>query len=427
MHKDDDNNEPAWLKRMQNGSIGEARTKALLMDRFWILERSVDVDGADLLIQRRLLQAHLLDKSPEKYGVVQVKFYSSKSTTQYVKKEYVHNSKGEARGDFIVIAHTGYDDNPRAYYLLAEELENSFEIVVKEGKEYYKLQGADVLSDKYEIKSRKAFLDRIEKAIGHVNFIENRRFAAWNVYEPIEASESIDPKFHEPIHNYYCDIPNVFADLKTEAVNTKIYVEEILSLINNLIKESDPIKYAELIGDIAYECRDGRGKWRISLSEKMYDEEFENVCKYHIRIYEQLKSDGLLDVYSLNKNKLYEKISKYLNENDWTADDVHIVNIKLERDCFTISTITSEKCSAVDFFNVNPEKNQWGYQTIPAHEKYEWINNQNIEYAWLPGRCSYKDGKCIADEDVALSNELSIYRELQMKITSHKYDDEEEW
>ena len=41
------------LKSMENGSIGEARTKELLIDRFWILERSVDVQGADFIIQRK--------------------------------------------------------------------------------------------------------------------------------------------------------------------------------------------------------------------------------------------------------------------------------------------------------------------------------------------------------------------------------------
>lgn len=55
---------PAWLKRMENGSVAEARTRAFLMDRFWILERSVDVQGADFIIQRRLTSKNLLDDDP---------------------------------------------------------------------------------------------------------------------------------------------------------------------------------------------------------------------------------------------------------------------------------------------------------------------------------------------------------------------------
>jgi hypothetical protein len=47
--------QPVWLKVMEHGAAGEARTKAFLLDRFWVLERSVDIDGADFLIQPRSL------------------------------------------------------------------------------------------------------------------------------------------------------------------------------------------------------------------------------------------------------------------------------------------------------------------------------------------------------------------------------------
>jgi hypothetical protein len=42
---------PAWLTSQENGVVGEARTRAFLVDRFWVLERSVDIEGADFLIQ----------------------------------------------------------------------------------------------------------------------------------------------------------------------------------------------------------------------------------------------------------------------------------------------------------------------------------------------------------------------------------------
>jgi hypothetical protein len=42
------NEHPPWLKAMQNGAIGEARSWAFLLDRFGVLERSVDIDGTDL-------------------------------------------------------------------------------------------------------------------------------------------------------------------------------------------------------------------------------------------------------------------------------------------------------------------------------------------------------------------------------------------
>lgn len=100
-----------WLKSMQNGGIGEARTKSLLMDRFWILERSVDIDGADFLIQRRLNNKNILDYNFS-LGVVQVKFYQDKSTTQHIAKSYVFNSM-EIRKEFFLIIHTGMEENKK--------------------------------------------------------------------------------------------------------------------------------------------------------------------------------------------------------------------------------------------------------------------------------------------------------------------------
>jgi hypothetical protein len=51
-----------WLKAMENGALGEARARAFLMERFWVLERSVDVEGADYLVQRRLTRANFMDR-----------------------------------------------------------------------------------------------------------------------------------------------------------------------------------------------------------------------------------------------------------------------------------------------------------------------------------------------------------------------------
>ena len=40
-------------KREENGKKGEARTEAFLLDSFWTMKRSVDVDGADFLVQEQ--------------------------------------------------------------------------------------------------------------------------------------------------------------------------------------------------------------------------------------------------------------------------------------------------------------------------------------------------------------------------------------
>jgi hypothetical protein len=82
---------------MQNGTLGEARAKAFLLDRFWVLERSVDIEGADFIIQKRITTKNLLDREPPRLGVVQVKFFGSTETAHYVHKEYVVDGENKPR------------------------------------------------------------------------------------------------------------------------------------------------------------------------------------------------------------------------------------------------------------------------------------------------------------------------------------------
>ena len=134
---------PSWLKAMQNGALGEARAKAFLMDRFWILERSVDIDGADLIIQRRLTNQNLLDKNPPKLGFVQVKFFESEKTTQYIPEAYIIDEEGNLRDEFFLLCHTGFEENAQIFFLTAEMIKSDFGIIEKSGIRKYSLAGSN--------------------------------------------------------------------------------------------------------------------------------------------------------------------------------------------------------------------------------------------------------------------------------------------
>src|SRR5690554_6568317 len=94
---------PAWIKRSENGAIGEARARAFLLERFWLLERSIDKDGADYLIQRRLTEDNFLSRDPPRLGVVQVKFVQDEKTAIYIKKDYVLGPDGRPYGEFYLL------------------------------------------------------------------------------------------------------------------------------------------------------------------------------------------------------------------------------------------------------------------------------------------------------------------------------------
>lgn len=83
---------------MENGSVGEARTRSFLIDRFWVLKRSVDTDGADFLIQRRTTTQRFTDKVPPRVGVVQAKFFQDRRTSRARLCPRKREPKSQSRG-----------------------------------------------------------------------------------------------------------------------------------------------------------------------------------------------------------------------------------------------------------------------------------------------------------------------------------------
>jgi hypothetical protein len=153
----------AWLKRMENGQIGEVRTKAILIDRFWILERNVDINGADLLIQRQILKEDFNDPKPGKLGIVQAKFRQSLPATIEIKKEYFL-FRDQPRKNFFLFVHTGTEDNQKIFFYTSEEImksvNNNCELTVNE-------------RTKEAVSSTKEVLSTIEKMMESMNIQDN--------------------------------------------------------------------------------------------------------------------------------------------------------------------------------------------------------------------------------------------------------------
>lgn len=321
---------PPWLKRMDNGAIGEARTKAFLMDRFWILERSVDIDGADFIIQRKIRSSNLLDPSPPRFGVVQVKFFSDSSTTQYIHKEYLIDKTGAPRKEFFVACHTGSESGATFYLLAAKDVIESFDTAkegqVQEGK--FVIPGRVLLvSDKFKVTSSKLALDRIERAIEQANFQNNRFFISWALPSVESDLKRIDPIFLEPIENWWGDIPTGFREMKEKARSALWEIEEVYDDYKKIIESVDPEEALTVARDLqrSLGCYGGV---RLSLPDDLYDDDFMSAVKEHKKKYEELKGAGLLDHFIL----LHQRIIKVVAETIGPAmpvqpDDVYVIRV----------------------------------------------------------------------------------------------------
>lgn len=111
-------------KREENGRKGEARTEGFLLDAFWVLRRSADIDGADFLVQEQsdtLEELRERTKKLEVLGIVQSKFFENRNEVA-VAAEYVFDSDGP-RFEFFLSVHTDdKDGRHQDYFFTAEQI-----------------------------------------------------------------------------------------------------------------------------------------------------------------------------------------------------------------------------------------------------------------------------------------------------------------
>lgn len=407
---------PAWLKAMQNGAIGEARAKAFLLDRFWVLERSVDIDGADFIIQRRLTGKNLLDREAPRLGVVQVKYFGTPTTHHFVHFEYVVDENSDPRDEFFLLCFIGNEEAPRSFLILAKDISEQFHKTTKNGNDGFSISYKQVThNSNFEIVNPKLALDRIEKRLEFAEFSKNRSFISWALPSSKVDLNAILPEYSEPIDNWWGDIPSGFTEIKQSAQKAMIDVEETLNLLQKLTQETDPLNAEKIIHDIGYNCKNGRGEWSISLPDNLYDEDFFTVCRKHKEVYENLKNDGLLDSFLNMKNELRNRLMQDLESRfPISADFVHLFSFSYNADNFKILTFNSEVVKKEDFI----KKHKLHPHPLEGITAY---SIGHIEYAWCPG--SYgswnKDEKI--DMDWFRSHEFWLYYGCLDVVFSLKY------
>lgn len=291
------------LIRNENGVIGEARARAFLAERFWILERSVDVDGADMLIQRRLTR--LSDKDPPRLGIVQVKYLQDEKTTVYISPSYIGDSEGPFR-EFFLLVYTGRGDSARAFLLSAKEIAGSFMIAPPEHtyKGKYILSGRFLLTPKYRLDSIDRGLDRIEQALRLADLERNRRFLFTTTPFFVSPSrEQIEPEYLVPLDNWWGDIAEEFFKMKGRAQDALYGIEDIAESLSKIVLTSDPEAALAIAEGLDSDMRDGY--IRVSAHD-LYDRDLHSVVRHHRRQHDHLRDDGLLEAYISLKTRIEE-------------------------------------------------------------------------------------------------------------------------
>lgn len=358
---------PHWLKAMENGSIGEARTRSFLLDRFWVLERSVDIDGADFIIQRRLTSSNLLDKSPPRFGIVQAKFFESPKTNQVIPLEYLIDREGVPRKEFFLLCHTGKEEHAESYYLTAEDLVREFS--EKDGK--IRVPGSSILgSAKYKIESPRFTLDRMERALAHSDFAKNRHFVSWFLPNARPNIHDIDPLYLEPIDNGWGDIPEGFFDIKKAAEKGIFDLDDVKQDLVKIVEESDPEKALSVARDL-YRSLRGGGHLYITIPDDIYNEDLHTVVQEHKRKVMHLREQGILDSFLAMKVKLEGFAQEDLRPHmPLGREAVYSLDICYDPETLQNVTISSTFSKANQNMGMNRHWSGWIESAAPGHIVY---------------------------------------------------------
>lgn len=317
------------IKRNQNGSIGEARTKSFLIDRFWILERSVDIDGADFIIQRRLFSQNILDDVPPRFGIIQSKYSQDENTRHYLKKEYVLDKGGNPNQEFFLIINVGDEDSQKLCLLSASDIADNFEL---NDRESYVISTKRAVLE-FLVRKKSSALNLIEDSIQHAEFRKNRLFIFNNLSGITPDLDAISPEFKVNIEYGDGNIVDIFKEQRQDAYDFLQIIEEIHRLVTEFIVETNPMK-ANILGEsFNHEYEGG-----LSIP-RLFDRDFYSKTKSYLEQIKLLKKDNILDNFLVLKEQIQSQINSYLLSN------IQFVNIGTRH-------IITVKYSAGDFTNL---------------------------------------------------------------------------
>ncbi len=353
---------PHWLRSIDNGRIGEARTRAILIDRFWILERSVDIEGADFIVQRKIWGRNLLDERAPRLGYVQSKFAQDEATRLEIHSDYVLDSDKQPRDEFFLFVHTGVPGSETIYFFAARDIIQTFH----KGADCFMVSMGDVkkLPDS-QVHSTDYVLSVIEHALTQADFRKNRLF-----YHYLRLDDTIDtPIDHDftlPLSNYWGDVVHGIQEIKLRT-NTLIHdLEHDIAKLKVALGTSDPVQFMEtfefehfyVLEDFFYR------------NSKYFDSEFYNVLVNHKKRVKLLRGRGLLQQFILLKSHVAREVEARIGKHKEEVEEYFCVEFRLRTSDLSILEVKDYGAKREKVVPPKPSGVQEFYGVINTDDTY---------------------------------------------------------
>ncbi|AJS58192.1 hypothetical protein [Paenibacillus sp. IHBB 10380] len=255
-----------------------------------------------------------------------------------------------------------------------------------QGNKYY-LPGRQVLSNKYKITSFSRALDRIERALLLSDFQRNRSFMSWILPSFSEISiDHIENEYTLPLENWYADIPQGIFELKKNIEMITYDLNELATSFNTVLNETDPLKILRILEGVYSNFAQS-----FPLGDIYYDSELHDVVLYHKKIYDSLRTDGLLENFLDLQNAL----------GNFICCDLALYT-KLDSSLSYVINVSYNKNDLANY-SFSSKIMQLGDITEDKKRVFGFISNLqgNIEAYVIPGRLGFgtwKNGEYLEEE-----------------------------
>lgn len=331
----------------EHGALGEARARALLMERFWVLERSVDVHGADLLIQRR----NLLDSKAQILGRIQAKFVQGGRTSIRIPQRYLIDQDGTAQ-DYFLLVFTGLGGEARTFLISAQEIVNNFRSSAPNDNDTYQITARHILdSPRFEILNSGRALDRIEDALKRADFqgfVRNRRFLFRSQFPETKIDRAhIDEDYEVPLHSWNGNLRENFFRTKERIESAILDLTEAIEQLRSFIECTDPVEaWSQIEQFMVWHGRDGS----LSLSwNDLFDQEFIEEAIRHRQKLDKLRELKLEKAYLQLPTKVQEfVIASMVNYLPLATSQSYVVTIRFDETNLGIESFAAEVQTSTD-------------------------------------------------------------------------------
>ncbi|MBD7970349.1 hypothetical protein [Paenibacillus gallinarum] len=233
----------SWMRSNDNGVIGEARTKALLLDRFWVLERSIDAEGADHIIQRKNPKSSLLGPIPPRLGFIQSKFRMNfESGKVEIKMDYLCSDNKPKPGFFLAI-HTGYENEKEIYFFTSTELYD----------DHFLDSEFDYIKKIFTLSLNSKNIENYRRNPSEILNIITREMDAIEIkflYDIVQSKYiQINRNIDEPYHNDE-DVMKSASSVQSHALEMLGKYDDILANLREVIISSNPKHIRALVGEL---------------------------------------------------------------------------------------------------------------------------------------------------------------------------------